>query len=126
MVWKAHPAFWDYDLTDHALHDNSWPDFHLIADSTAIDHGTTSLPASLLVLLDDYGIEHNARGAAYDMGRYEAGFTLRSVPTSRTIEAGGEAHYTLSLDPSDLPHPVTLSVDTSSPDLMAVTQCQHP
>ncbi len=122
--WEDHglegtPAFWDYDLTDHALHDNSWPDFHPGPESTAIDHGTISLPASLLVLLDAYGIEHNARGAAFDMGRYEAGFTLRSVPSSRTIEAGGEANYTLSLDPSDLPHPVTLSVDTASTDLMA-------
>jgi hypothetical protein len=124
--WEDHglegdPAFWNYDLNDHTLHDNSWPDFHLIGGSSAIDNGTTSLPASLLVLLDDYGIERDARGAAYDMGRYESGFTLRSVPTSRTIDAGGEAYYTLSLDPSDLPHPVTLSVDTSSPDLTAVT-----
>lgn len=122
--WEDHglegdPAFWDYDLADHTLHDGSWPDFHLIAGSTAIDHGTTTLPASLLALLDAYGVEYNSRGAAYDMGRYEAGFTLRSIPATHSIEPGSEAYYTLSLDPSDLPHPVTLSVDALSPDLTA-------
>jgi hypothetical protein len=122
--WEDHglegdPAFWDYDLADHALHDGSWPDFHLIAASAAIDHGTTTLPASLVALLDAYGVEYDSRGAAYDMGRYEAGFSLRSNPASRSIEPGGEAYYTLSLDPSDLPHPVMLSVDTPSPDLTA-------
>ena len=122
--WEDHglegdSAFLDYDLADHALHDGSWPDFHATAASAAIDRGTTSLPASLLALLDAYGIEHNARGAAYDMGRYEAGFTLRAFPTSRSIEAGGEAYYALSLDPADPPQSVTLAVDAPSPDLAA-------
>ncbi len=111
------PAFWDYDPTDHALYDGSWPDFHLTGTSAAIDQGTPSLPASLLALLDAFGVDPDARGAAYDMGRYEAGFTLRSFPTSRTLEAGGDAHYTLSLDPPDLPYSVTLSVGFASSDL---------
>jgi hypothetical protein len=122
--WEDHglegdAAFRDYDLADHALHDGSWPDSHLTTASAAIDQGTASLPASLLALLDAYGIDHDARGAAYDMGRYEAGFVLRSVPTSRSIEAGSEAYYVLSLDPSDPPQSVTLAVDTPSPDLTA-------
>jgi hypothetical protein len=120
--WEEHglagdPAFWDYDPTDHALYDDSRPDFHLTGSSAAIDQGTASLPASLLALLDAFDIEPSARGAAYDIGRYEAGFTLRSIPSARTIEAGGDAHYTLSLDPPDLPHPVTLSVGPTAPDL---------
>jgi len=122
--WEDHglegdPAFWNYDLADHNLHDGSWPDFHLTALSAAIDQGTASLPASLLALLDAYGVEYNFRGAAYDIGRYEAGFTLRAIPASRSIEPGGEAEYTLSLDPSDPPLTVTLSVDSPSPDLTA-------
>lgn len=123
--WEGHgregdPAFWDYDLADHAMHDGSWPDFHLTAASAAINHGTTTLPASMLALLEAYGIEHNTRGAAYDMGRYEAGFALQATPNARTIEQGSEATYVLSLDPSDLPYPVTLAVNLPSPELTAL------
>jgi len=45
--WEDHgvagdPAFWDYDVGDHDLHDGSWPDFHLTpASSDAIDGGIT-------------------------------------------------------------------------------------
>jgi len=114
---EGDPAFWDYDLADHTLHDGSWHDFHLTAASAAIDHGTASLPASLLALFDAYGVDHSFRGTAYDIGRYEVGFTLRATPAYCSIEAGGEASYALSLDPSDPPLVVTLAVDNPSPNL---------
>jgi hypothetical protein len=120
--WEDHgleddPAFWDYDLADHDLHDNSWPDFHLTSASAAIDQGTASLPASLVALLDAYGIDDDYRGAAYDMGRYEAGFAILATPTSQAIDPGSRADYVLSLYPADLPHEVTLSVVNPSPGL---------
>jgi hypothetical protein len=120
--WEDHglegnPAFWEYDPADHALHDGSWPDFHLTTLSAAIDRGTASLPPSLVALLEAYGVGYDSRGTAYDMGRYEAGFALRAHPTSHSIDAGGEANFSLSLEPPDLPHPVTLSVGAPSPDL---------
>ena len=120
--WEDHglesdPAFWDYDPADHTLHDGSWPDFHLTAASTAIDQGSASLPASLLALLVAFGVDDSFRGAAYDIGRYEAGFTLRSTPALHSIQPGGEAIYTLSLDPSAPPQVVTLSVDAPWPDV---------
>lgn len=122
--WEDHgiagdPAFWDYNPSDHDLHDGSWPDFHLTTASAAIDQGMVSLPASLLSLLDAYGVDYSFRGVAYDIGRYEAGFSLRAVPAFRSIDAGGEADYALSLDPSDPPLAVTLSVGSLSPDLTA-------
>jgi hypothetical protein len=113
--WEDHgqsgsPAFWDYNLDDHALHDGSWPDFHLTPASTfAIDQGTAALPASLLALLDLFDVADFHWGPAYDLGRYEAGFALLVAPPSQAIDPGGTARYTLSLSPPDLPFSVALA-----------------
>jgi hypothetical protein len=121
--WEDHglegdTAFWDYDLDDHSLYDGSYADFHLMAASEAIDQGT-DLPASLVSLLEDFGINDPApRGAAFDLGRYEAGFAFLADPDSRSIQPGGTAQYSLSLDPADLPHPVTLELGAYSSDLI--------
>ncbi len=111
-------AFWNYDPGDHELHDGSWPDFHLTSFSAnAIDRGMADLPASLIALLNAFGVEDYHWGDAYDIGRYEGGFILRAAPTSQNVEPGGSVAYTLSLFPSDLPHTVTLSAASPSPDL---------
>ena len=121
--WEAHglegdPAFWDYDPAEHALHDGSWPDFHLTSASLlAIDQGTDSLPASLVDLLETYSIRDYLSGSAYDIGRYEAGHLLLASPTSQAVESGGTVTYTLSLYPVDLPYPVALSADSPSPGM---------
>jgi hypothetical protein len=112
------PALWNYPLGDHNLHDGSWPDFHLTAGSAAaIDRGLSTLPASLLALLAHFNIPDYRGGAAYDIGRYEAGYTLLANPASQAIEPGGAAVYMLSLFPTDLPYPVNLSVVSPSPHL---------
>ncbi|MBN1812058.1 MAG: right-handed parallel beta-helix repeat-containing protein [Anaerolineae bacterium] len=114
--WEDHgvagdPAFWDYDVGDHDMHDGSWPDFHLTSASTnAIDGGTAQLPASLATLLDAFDVDDTTWGAALDIGRYEAGFAMIPAPAFQTIEPGGTAHYALSLYPPDLPHAVTLTL----------------
>jgi len=122
--WEAHgvaggPRFWDYDSADHDLYDGSWPDLHLTAASTnAIDSGTTTLPASLVALLDAFGVEDPHWGEAYDIGRYESGFEILPSPAYRFIRPGGTVHYTLSLYPPDLPHTVTLTVTSPLPSLV--------
>ncbi len=121
--WEDHgvagdPAFWDYDSTDRDLHDGSWPDFHLTSTSAnAIDRGTAQLPASLMALLDFFGVDDATWGTAPDIGRYEAGFTVVPVPTAQAIEPGGTAQYALSLYPPDLPHTVTLTLAGPPPGL---------
>jgi hypothetical protein len=75
--WEANgvagdPRFASYDLSDHDLHDGSWPDFRLTPASTnAIDKGTTALPASLATLLNAFGVADPHCGPAHDIGRYE-------------------------------------------------------
>jgi hypothetical protein len=121
--WEDHgvagdPAFWDYEPDDHDLHDGSRPDFHLTAaSSSAIDAGTTALPASLTTLLDAFRVDDRHWGAAFDIGRYEAGFAMLPTPPTQVVEPGGTAHYALHLYPSDLPHTVTLTVASPSPSL---------
>jgi len=121
--WEDHgqegdPAFLDYDVTERAMFDGSWPDFHLTADSSsAIDRGTTMLPASLTALLTAFGVTDPHWGTAYDIGRYEAGFALLAQPSAQSINPGGTARYTISLYPPDLPHTVTLSVASPAPEL---------
>jgi hypothetical protein len=121
--WEDHgvagdPAFYDYDPADHAMHDGSWPDFHLTPASTnAIDRGTAQLPASLAALLDTFDVDDPTWGAAIDIGRYEAGFSIVPTPVSQAIEAGGMAYYALSLYPPDLSHAVTLTLSTPPPGL---------
>ncbi|MDY7075399.1 MAG: right-handed parallel beta-helix repeat-containing protein [Chloroflexota bacterium] len=112
------PVFWNYDPDDHDLHDGSWPNFHLTAASAnAIDQGTTALPDSLATLLDTFDVDDPRRGAAFDVGRYEAGFALLADPAAQAMNPGGVAHYSLRLDPADLPHPVTLTAASPSPFL---------
>jgi hypothetical protein len=83
--WEDHgqtgdPHSQDYDFDDHDLHDGSWPDFHLTADSDkAIDRGTAELPASLTALLTLFGVEDARHGTAFDIGRYEAGVDAPTV-----------------------------------------------
>ncbi len=123
--WEAHglegdPAFWDYDLEDHNLHDGSWPDFHLTSVSlNAIDHGTAALPASLAALLDHFGVTDSHWGAALDIGRYEGGYQLFAAPLSQAIQPGGAAQYRVTLYPADLLGDVTLSVINPSSHLTA-------
>jgi hypothetical protein len=121
--WEDHslegdPVFWDYDPQDHDLHDGSWPDFHLTTGSTsAIDRGITTLPASLMALLSAFGVDDYHWGAAYDIGRYEAGFILRTTPATQAIGPGGTANYILSLYPPDLPLDITLLPPIPPPNL---------
>jgi hypothetical protein len=121
--WEDHgvagdPAFWNYNSTDHDLHDGSWPDFHLTAASAnAVDRGTTALPASLAALLTKFAVDDWHWGAAYDIGHYEGGFALQAVPSAQAVNPGGTATYALQLDPPDLPHVVTLTVANPSPSL---------
>ncbi len=113
------PVFWDYDPADHNLFDASWPDFHLTAASAqAIDRGTASLPESLLNLLDLFGVTDYHWGAAYDIGRYEAGFALVGEPSGKAMAPGGTVTYTISLFPPDLDFDVDLSVVSAHPDLV--------
>jgi hypothetical protein len=121
--WEDHgvagvAGFWDYAPGDHNLYDGSWPDFHLTAaSSNAIDGGTTVLPDSLTALLDAFGVDGRHWGAAFDIGRYEAGFAILPTPSMRAVEPGGTAHYALRLYPTDLPHTVTLTATSPSPSL---------
>jgi hypothetical protein len=122
-IWEDHgvegdPALWNYNANDHDLWDGSWPDFHLTSASTlALDRGAATLPASLTTLLNKFGVSDWHVGIAYDIGRYEGGFDLHSVPTSQAIEPNGTALYSLSLTPIDLPHNVTISAASPSPSL---------
>ena len=123
--WEDHglegdPAFLAYNVADREMFDGSWPDFHLTAaSSNAIDRGATTLPASLTALLIAFGVTDPHWGAAYDIGRYEAGFALLAQPPAQSIDPGGTARYAISLYPPDLPHTVTLSVASPAPELMA-------
>jgi hypothetical protein len=119
--WEDHgvegdPSFFDYDPADHDLYDGSWPDFHLTTDSAnALDRGTAALPDSLIALLERFGVTDFRRGQAYDIGRYEGGFTLLASPGVQFVSPGGAVQYALRLDPPDLPHPVTMTASSPSP-----------
>jgi hypothetical protein len=118
--WEDHgvegdPHFWDYDSTDHDLFDGSWSNFHLTsASANALDRGTATLPVSLIALLDAFKVTDFRRGKAYDIGRYERGFALLASPDFQFVDPGGIAQYALRLDPPDLPHSVTLTVNSPS------------
>ena len=122
-LWEDHgqegdPALWDYDPSEHDLHDGSWPDFHLASESIlSIDRGVSALPASLTALLMKYNVDDYVWGATLDIGRYEAGYQLLATPTAQGIEPGGTAQYSLSLYPADVPFTVSLSVNEPSPSL---------
>jgi len=122
-AWEAQgvegdPAFWSYDPTDHDMHDGSWPDVHLTpASANAIDRGTAALPASLTTLLAAFAVDDPHWGAAFDIGRYEGGWTLLADPSAQAIDPGGTAHYRLRLYPPDLPYAVTLAVTSPAASL---------
>lgn len=86
--WETHgiegdPAFVDYDLEDHDMHNGSWPDFQITADSiNAVDRGSTELPSSLEKLLNDFDIQDVREGIAYDIGRYEVMSGTSALPRS--------------------------------------------
>ncbi len=108
---EGNPQLWDYTLADHDLHDGSWPDFHLTAASAlTIDHGVTTLPASLTALLAKFKVDDNYWGAALDIGRYEAGFRLMASPSVLRIQPGGSAQYRIELYPADVPFSAQLTV----------------
>jgi len=112
------PAFWSFDLGDHNLFSNARPSFHLTAQSAlAIDRGTVSLPASLAGQINNFHLVDARRGAAFDVGRYEGGFTIQAQPTAKAIDPGGTATYQLAVLPADLPYPVTVTVTAASPDI---------
>jgi hypothetical protein len=121
--WETHgvegdPRFQDYDAGDHDLFDGSWPDFHLTAASTnALDRGSDALPDSLVALLDAFEVTDSRLGEAYDIGRYEAGFTLQASPAVQFVRPGESAAYALWLHPADLPHTATLTATSPSPFL---------
>ena len=115
------PALWNYNVSDHDLWDGSWPDFHLTSASTAaIDRGLSALPASLTTLLTHFNVTDYRSGAAFDLGRYEAGYQLLATPAAQAIDPGGTAQYTLRLFPSDLPYSVTLAAVSPSPSKLLV------
>jgi len=128
--WEDHgvegnPTFVEYDLADHDLHDNSWPDFHLTsASANAIDHGTSTLPTSLIALLDEFGVTDYHLGSAFDIGRYEAGFWILAVPTSQGVNPGGTVNYSLRLFPSDTPYVVNLSYVNPLPNYLTLNLSQ--
>lgn len=118
-AWEDHgkegdPRLAAYNVSDHDLFDGSWPDFHSTsASEKLIDKGTTGLPASLQALLTKLAVQDLRSGSAFDIGRYEAGFAVKTIPSAQGIEPGGVARYTLGLDPPDLPFSVALT--TASP-----------
>jgi hypothetical protein len=121
--WETHgrtgdPRLWDYDLDAGERFDGAFPDFNLTVESLeAIDTGTAWLPASLVDLLQWFGITDRIRGTALDIGRYEAGYTLLASPAVQYIGRGESASFTVSLEPGDLPYPVTLTARAGTPDL---------
>jgi hypothetical protein len=113
---EGDPSFWDYDYSDHDIFDNSWPDFHpKVTAINVIDKGTLTLPISLAELLDQFKILDPQRGQAYDIGRYEAGFSLITQLIRQSISTPGSVQYSLQLDPADLPYRVTLTADSPDP-----------
>jgi hypothetical protein len=121
--WEDHGiervvGFSDYDPADHDLDDGSWPDLHLdVANSNAIDRGTTNLPASLVTLLITFGVDDFRTGPAFDMGRYETGFAIIANPSTAAANPGGKAQYRLGLYSPDLPYTVTLAATSPSSNL---------
>ncbi len=118
--WEDHgvtgdPLFRSYNPADRNMFDGSWPDFRLTGSSTnAIDRGTATLPSSLSALLTQFGVNDFRSGAAFDIGRYENGFSVVAIPPSRVIHPGGVARYTIRLDPPDTSSTVTLTVANPS------------
>lgn len=121
--WEDHgavgdAAFWNFDWGDHNLFSPFIPSFHLTAQSmAAIDKGMAALPASLTRLLTNFHLTDPHWGAAFDIGRYEAGFVIQLQSATNAMAPGGTLHYQLSLVPADLPYPVTLTVAAATPAL---------
>jgi hypothetical protein len=120
--WEVHgvegdPAFWDYNLDDHDLTDQSWPDFHITPASTnAVDQGSLELPASLRRLLGVFGVEDLHFGDAFDIGRYEAA-GVRAIPELQFLQPGDTSQLTLSIYPPGFPDSLTLSASSVPCDL---------
>jgi len=113
---EGDPSFLEYDYSDHNLFDNTWPDFHLTsASSNALEKGTTSLPVSLIKLLEEFEITDFHDGQAYDIGRYEGGFALQANPDTQALCLHGTVRYILRIDPSDFPQQVTITATNSFP-----------
>lgn len=118
---EGDPKFWNYDVDDYDPHDNSWPIFQLTTDSVnVIDQGVQELPQSLADLITLFNIEDSHWGPAFDIGRYESGFTLIADSATQMIQPGGTAYFHLNVLPSDLPYSVTLTAENPSPDDLLV------
>lgn len=128
--WEVHglegdPVFFSYDPSDHNPYDYSWPDFHITtANELAIDRGTTTLPATLTSLLNEFGIIDYQIGSAFDIGRYEAGFIILASPSTSRANPGETVNFNLSLFPSDLPYSVNLSFVNPSPEYLTMNLTQ--
>ncbi len=78
-AWDSHSlegeaGFVQYNLNEHDIRVGTWPNFNISANSqNVIDRGAESLPASLTKLLNEFAIQDERIGAAYDIGRYEFG-----------------------------------------------------
>jgi hypothetical protein len=118
---ESYPGFVQYNPGDHDPTSGAWPDFHLSTASVAIDRGA-ALPASLAALVTQFGVPDPRGGKAWDIGRYEAGYALAADRTMQAISPGGTARYILSLVPTDLPYPVSLSVASPDPHLTVALQ----
>ena len=120
--WESHgvesnPGFYEYAFTDRDRYDNSWPDFHITADSTnTLNRGTADLPASLTQLLGIFGVNDFRFGGAFDVGRYEAP-GIQVLPTTAAIQPGKNARFILEIFPPSFPSSLNLSVLCPSPDL---------
>jgi hypothetical protein len=113
---EGDPYFWFYDYSDHNLFDDSWPDFHLTsASNNALDMGSAVLPNSLTYLLYKYQIIDYHRGQAFDIGRFEGGFSLHSSPVLQPVHVGNSAQYFLRIDPINYPGQVAITAFSTLP-----------
>ncbi|RLB62454.1 MAG: hypothetical protein DRI90_09055, partial [Deltaproteobacteria bacterium] len=90
--WEAHgqtgdPLLVDYDLSDHEMFDDSWPDLRITAESLlALDLGG-ELPESLQRLLTLFEIDDPQVNGVWDLGTHEWGVP-EDVPAAAESSGG--------------------------------------
>ncbi len=89
--WEAHgqagdPLFLDYDLTDHEMFDDSWPDVALTEASLLARDLGGPLPESLQRLLALFEIDDPQVNGAWDIGRHEWGVPAGPAESSGSCE----------------------------------------
>ncbi|MBU1879561.1 MAG: right-handed parallel beta-helix repeat-containing protein [Chloroflexi bacterium] len=101
---------------DQLFVDPAGDDYHLQADSPAIDAG-----AVLPDVVDDLAGQPRPVGPAWDMGAYEYqgyGFALTAMPTTQVIDPGHATTYTLHTAPLGAFSPtITLTHSPAPPSL---------